>query len=100
MMTPRTVTPRIRPELQATPIEDEGLAFFDVHDPRSGVTMRLYDHEWQLAYQMDGQLSFEEIAKWANDTFDLHVTEATLEAYANTLRDLGVVALPESTPLT
>jgi multidrug efflux pump subunit AcrA (membrane-fusion protein) len=88
-------TPRLRPELHATPIEEQGLKFFDVSDPRSGGKMRLYDFEWLLASQMDGRRSLDEIARWAHGTLQLEVTSPNLAAYAERLAELGFIAAPE-----
>jgi len=88
-------TPRLRPELHATPSEDHGVRFFDVSDPRSGSKMRLYDFEWLIAAQMDGQRSLDDIASWAKNALHLDVTGNNLAAYADRLRELGFFSLPE-----
>lgn len=88
-------TPRLRPELHATPSEDQGVRFFDVSDPRSGGKMRLYDFEWLIAAQMDGQRSLDDIASWAKNALQLEVTGSNLRAYADHLRELGFFSLPE-----
>jgi hypothetical protein len=90
------LTPRLRPELNATPIEEQGLKFFDVSDPRSGAKMRLYDFEWLLASQMDGQRSLDEIARWAHGALSLDVTGPNLATYAQRLAELGFFSLPEA----
>ncbi len=84
--------PRLRPELQATPADEEGVRFFDVRDPSSGHAMRLYDFEWQLASQLDGQRSLDDVAEWAKRALELDVTRASLAAYAARLAELGFLA--------
>ena len=58
-------TLRLRDDLRATEIEEAGLKYFDVADPRSGATLRMYEHEWLLARRLDGAASYEEVAGWA-----------------------------------
>jgi hypothetical protein len=93
-------TPRLRPELHATPAEEAGVRFFDVSDPRSGAKMRLYDFEWLLAAQMDGYRSLEEIARWAQGELKLSLSAANLSAYADKLGELGFFAPADSVQST
>lgn len=85
-------TPRIRTELRATPTDDAGVTYFDVRDPQSGVSMRLYDFEWLLAAQMDGRRSLDEIARWAQGALGLDISSTSLSEYAKRLGELGFFA--------
>jgi RND family efflux transporter MFP subunit len=80
---------RIRGDLQATSIEEQGIKYFDVHDPRSGVRMRFYDFEWLIAARMDGVRSFDELALWAQNELRLSPSAADLSEYAEKLQALG-----------
>lgn len=82
-------SPRLRTELDAHPAEEQGIKFFDVSDPRSGSTMRLYDFEWLLVAQMDGRRSLEEIARWAKGALHLDVTQQQLEEFTRKLDELA-----------
>ncbi len=82
-------TPRLRPELRAIPVEEDGIKFFDVSDPRSGGQMRLYDFEWLLASQMDGTKSLDEVASWAREALEVDLTPSHLGEYADKLKALG-----------
>ncbi|HEX4462718.1 MAG TPA: hypothetical protein VIA18_32305, partial [Polyangia bacterium] len=86
-------TPRIRPDLNATPAEEQGVKYFDVSDPRSGARMRLYDFEWLIAERMDGRRPFDEVASWARERLGIHPSPSDLENFASKLRELGFFEL-------
>jgi hypothetical protein len=83
------MTPRIRPDLKATPAEEQGIKYFDVADPRSGSKMRLYDFEWLIAEQLNGSRRYDEVADYARDRLGLHPSASDIEAYASRLAELG-----------
>ena len=91
--------PRLRPELQASPADDQGIKFFDVTDPRSGSKMRLYDFEWLLASQMDGKRPLSEIARWAKDALRTEITTGNLEQFARSMDELGFFERPAAAPM-
>ena len=93
-------TPRLRPELQASPADDHGIKFFDVSDPRSGTKMRLYDFEWLLASQMDGKRPLSEISRWARDALRAEVSTSDLETFIRSLGELGFFEAPPAGTLT
>ena len=82
-------TPRLRSDLNASSTEEAGLKYFDVVDPRSGASMRLYEHEWLLARKMDGSGSLDEIADWAGEHVGFRPSAGDLAAYAKRLGELG-----------
>jgi multidrug efflux pump subunit AcrA (membrane-fusion protein) len=86
-----TTTPRIRQELRAIAVEEAGVNYFDVSDPRSGATMRMYDFEWLIAQRMDGASSLGEVASWASARFGFAPTADDLGTYARKLAELGLV---------
>lgn len=82
-------TLRIRKELKALAVEEAGIHYFDVSDPRSGSSMRLYDFEWLIAERIDGGASSDEVASWAHARFGFTPTVADLRAFEVRLGDLG-----------
>ncbi|HZU81715.1 MAG TPA: hypothetical protein VE987_02310, partial [Polyangiaceae bacterium] len=82
-------SPRLRNDLQASPTEEEGVRYFDVSDPRSGGSMRLFEHEWLIARRLDGRSSFDDVARWAGDHVGFQPSPADLAVYVRTLAELG-----------
>ena len=85
-------TPRVRRDLTATPSQEGEIAYIDVHDPLSGGSLRLYEHEWLIAQQMDGRRTFTEVATWARSQFEWQPSPEDLQAYAEKLRELGFLS--------
>ncbi len=81
--------PRIRNDLKATPLEEQGIRYFDVSDPKSGARMRMYDFEWLIAKRMDGSIDFEDVATWAQAELGLQPTPDDIQEYADRLAQLG-----------
>lgn len=83
--------PRLRGDLKATPIEDsDGVLYYDINDPKTGGTLRLFDFEWLLAQRLDGQQNYAELARWTEEQFGFSTTSSDLETYGSKLLDLGV----------
>lgn len=83
--------PRLRGDLKATPVEDsDGVLYYDISDPKTGGTLRLFDFEWLLAQRLNGQQSYPDLARWTEEQFGFSTTSRDLEAYGSKLLDLGV----------
>lgn len=82
-------TPRLRNDLEAQSVEEAGIKYFDVRDPRSGNKMRMYDFEWLIAGQLDGHKKFDEVAAWAADKLGVKASATDLQAYASKLEQYG-----------
>ena len=83
--------PRLRGDLKATPVEDnDGVLYYDVSDPKTGSTLRLFDFEWLLAQRLDGQHSYDDLARWTEEQFGFATSQVDLEAYGSKLLELGV----------
>lgn len=83
--------PRLRGDLKATPVEDsDGVLYYDISDPKSGGTLRLFDFEWMLAQRLNGQQNYQELSRWTEEQFGFSTTSGDLEAYGSKLLDLGV----------
>jgi multidrug efflux pump subunit AcrA (membrane-fusion protein) len=90
---PHVNTPRIRNDLKVTPAEEQGIKYFDVSDPRSGVRMRMYDFEWLIAERRNGARPFDEVASWARESLGLNPSPEDLSQYARRLSELGFFEL-------
>ncbi len=82
-------TPRLRNDLEAQSVEEAGIKYFDVRDPRSGNKMRMYDFEWLIAGQLDGHKKFDEVAAWAADKLGVKASATDLQSYASKLEQYG-----------
>ncbi len=83
--------PRLRGDLKATPIEDsDGVLYYDISDPKTGGTLRLFDFEWLLAQRLNGQQNYQELSRWTEEQFGFSTTSGDLEAYGSKLLDLGM----------
>ncbi|MCS6915809.1 MAG: efflux RND transporter periplasmic adaptor subunit [Myxococcales bacterium] len=86
--------PRLRQDLQVTTFQDsDGVLYYDVSDPRTGGSLRLYDFEWLVAERLDGHRSFQELAEWAGEHLGLETTAEDLQVYAQRLGQLGLCDL-------
>src|SRR5215470_12856960 len=88
-------SPRFRKDLVASTTEVEGVSFVDVSDAATGTSFRLYDFEYQLALQLDGQ-PLDEIVTWAGTTYGMNLTPEGILEFAGRLGELGFLepALP------
>lgn len=100
-------SPRFRQDLAVSTTEADGVACVDVRDARSGASFRLYDFEYQLALQLNGQPMAQVIA-WASMTYGVDLTAEGIGEFAGRLSELGFLeagagtesatAAPASTP--
>jgi multidrug efflux pump subunit AcrA (membrane-fusion protein) len=81
-------SPRFRQDLDASPTEADGVPCVDVSDPRTGINFRLYDFEYQLALQLNGQ-PLAAVTAWAAETFGVDLTTDGVSEFAGRLRELG-----------
>jgi multidrug efflux pump subunit AcrA (membrane-fusion protein) len=87
-----TTSTRLRGDLQAAPVEDtDGVLYYDVSDPKTGNTLRLFDFEWLLAQRLDGQHNFDELARWTESQLGFATSRGDLEVYADRLQQLGLL---------
>ncbi len=89
-----TTSPRLRIDLQATPVEDaDGVLYYDVSDPKTGSVLRLFDFEWLLAQRLDGAHSIDALVGFAEEHLGFTTSRADLEVYAEKLHEFGLVEL-------
>lgn len=81
-------SPRFRQDLAVSNTEADGVACVDVRDAKSGASFRLYDFEYQLALQLDGQPVAQVIA-WASMTYGVDLTAEGIGEFARRLSELG-----------
>jgi len=81
-------SPRFRQDLATSPVEADGVACVDVSDPKTGNSFRLYDFEYQLALQLNGQ-PVDEVVSWASQAYGAELTADSLREFATRLHELG-----------
>jgi hypothetical protein len=81
-------SPRFRHDLVANAVDEDGVRWVDVRDPRSGASFRFYDFEYELALQMNGQ-PIDAVVDWATATYGLELTPDGVWEFAGRLTELG-----------
>jgi hypothetical protein len=89
-------SPRFRQDLATSTVEADGVPCVDVRDPKTGTSFRLYDFEYQLALQLNGQ-PVAEVVGWASSTYGIELTSDSVTEFATRLRELGFL---EASPAT
>lgn len=88
--------PRLREDLLAEAIEEQGARFVDVIDPDTGSSFRFYDVEYSLACAMDGERDVPGLVKWAQEELGLAPSPSELQSVIATLGELGYLASPQA----
>jgi hypothetical protein len=92
-----SASPRFRQDLTVSPTEADGVACVDVKDPKTGNNFRLYDFEYQLALQLNGQ-PVEQVTDWASRTYGADLTADGIKEFAARLAELGFLEPEAPTP--
>ena len=90
-------SPRFRQDLSVSPTEADGVACVDVSDPKTGANFRLYDFEYQLALQLNGQ-PVAEVTDWASKTYGADLTADGIKEFATRLAELGFLEPDAAAP--
>jgi len=91
-------SPRFRQDLTVAPTEADGVACVDVSDPKTGANFRLYDFEYQLALQLNGQ-PVAQVTDWASKTYGADLTPEGITEFASRLAELGFLESAKAAPL-
>src|SRR5579863_3980215 len=85
-------SPRFRQDLTVSPTEADGVACVDVSDPKTGANFRLYDFEYQLALQLNGQ-PVAQVTDWASKIYGADLTADGINEFAARLAELGFLEM-------
>lgn len=85
-------SPRFRQDLATSPVEADGVPCVDVRDPKTGASFRLYDFEYQLALQLNGQ-PVANVVDWASQAYGAELTFEGVNEFAARLRELGFLEI-------
>src|SRR6185503_8240225 len=81
-------SPRLRQDLVVSSIDDGGVAYADVSDPKTGTKFRFYDFEYQLASQLNGQ-PIDDVIGWAASAYGAELTAEGIDEFVGRLAELG-----------
>src|SRR4051812_31065252 len=87
------MTPRLREDLVAATVEEDGVVYVDLSDPTTGASFRFYDFEYELAKQLNGQ-PVAAVVAWASDVYQTDMTVAALDEFVEKLAGLGFLVVP------
>ncbi len=90
-------SPRFRQDLTVSPTEADGVACVDVSDPKTGANFRLYDFEYQLALQLNGQ-PVAQVTDWASKIYGADLTADGINEFAAHLAELGFLEMGTPSP--
>src|SRR3569623_3352470 len=85
------MAPRLRDDLVAATVDEDGVTYVDLTEPATGISFRFYDFEYDLAKQLTGQ-PLEDVVAWASATYQLELTTEALDQIIETLAGLGFLA--------
>ena len=86
--------PRLRRDLIATILQEDGVRWVDVYDPNRDSSFRLFDYEYSVALAFDGR-PLAKIIPWVRLSTGLDLTPEQLTAFAERLDQLGFLASDE-----
>jgi hypothetical protein len=84
--------PAFRPDLQVQRVVDQGGVFYDIFDPRTGQTQRLYEAEYVVAQKLDGQRSVRAALDQLRQAAELELGEAEFGKVITQLRSMGLLS--------
>jgi hypothetical protein len=80
--------PRFRRDLDARPVEVDGISYVEATDPRSGNVFRFYDFEHAVAEALDGR-ALHELLPEVRQRSGFPLTTEQLAQFSEKLRELG-----------
>jgi multidrug efflux pump subunit AcrA (membrane-fusion protein) len=90
-------SPRFRRDLEASPVEADGVVYVEVSDRKSGNGFRFYDFEHTVAQAMDGR-PLPVVADDLRARYEIDLTAEQLSAFAEQLAALGFLDPEAATP--
>ena len=89
------MAPRLRDDLVAATVDEDGVTYVDLTEPATGISFRFYDFEYDLAKQLTGQ-PLEDVVAWASATYQLELTTEALDQFIEKLAGLGFLVGEEA----
>ncbi len=79
---------KLRTDLVSAPVKADGVTYYNIKDPITGNFFRLREPEFWLLGQLDGDTSYEEIARRFRDKFDHDIDAAMAEQFVKSLEQM------------
>jgi multidrug efflux pump subunit AcrA (membrane-fusion protein) len=90
-------SPRFRKDLNAVATEQDGAPSVQVTDPATGSSLTMYEFEFDLAVQLNGQ-EVDDIVAWAVAEYQTGLTPEAIEEFAAKLGEMGFLETGEGVP--
>jgi hypothetical protein len=87
--------PTFRTDLRYTREEQDGAVYYTIEDPRSQARFRLYEIEFHIARQFDGQRTLQQVAENIRREHDFEISDNDLRKFIGQLRTMHFVQGPE-----
>jgi hypothetical protein len=87
--------PCLRRDLVSTILQEDGVRYVDVYDPKRDSSFRLFDYEYSVALAFDGR-PLAKVIPWVRLSTGLELTPEQLMAFAERLGQLGFLASDEA----
>src|SRR3954470_8164079 len=91
------LSPRFRKDLNAAATEQDGVPSVQVTDPATGTSLTMYEFEFDLAVQLNGQ-EVDDIVAWAAAEYQTGLTPEAIEEFATKLGELGFLEAGDGVP--
>src|SRR3569623_1576985 len=82
------MAPRLRDDLVAATVDEDGVTYVDLTEPATGISFRFNDFEYDLAKLLTGQ-PLDDVVAWASATYQLELTTEALDQFIEKLAGLG-----------
>ncbi len=89
--------PELRKDLRSLKVQDSmGVVYYDVYDPKSLATLRLYDFEWHLAEKLNEPKTMPEMIASAKEVLGFEPTPEEIHVFLGHLVKYGICEAPSS----
>lgn len=81
--------PHFRSDLRCSREEQQGVSFYRIDDPRSETNFRLYEIEYLIAQELNGERSLGEVVEVVKEKHEFDISEPDLIRFVTQLETMG-----------
>ncbi|MEM6531236.1 MAG: hypothetical protein AAF654_01365 [Myxococcota bacterium] len=81
--------PHFRTDLKCSREEQQGVVFYRIDDPRTETNFRLYEIEFLIAQELNGERSVAEVIDVVKDQHNFDISEPDLQRFVSQLESMG-----------